>query len=137
MWQDLHMQHALARWAAVQQVAMWSRRQRRVAGWGYLVALLLMGVAGETLPGASAGRVVPVQWWNYVTLALSPPLIALIVATFVPDGQSRRSRRRGKAGAGAGVSSARWRWHARCAIRWRFLSSARPACCRSWRRTAA
>lgn len=102
MWQDLHMQHALARWAAVQQVAMWSRRQRRVAGWGYLVALLLMGVAGETLPGASAGRVVPVQWWNYVTLALSPPLIALIVATFVPDGQSRRSRRRGKAGAGAG-----------------------------------
>jgi hypothetical protein len=102
MRQDLHMQHALARWAPVQQMAMWPRRQWKAAGWAYLVALLLMGVAGETLPGASAGRVVPVQWWNYVTLALSPPLIALIVATFVPDGQSRRSRRRGKAGAGAG-----------------------------------
>lgn len=102
MWQDLRMQHAPARWAAMQQMAMWSRRQWKAAGWAYLVALLLMGAAGETLPGASAGRVVPVQWWNYVTLALSPPLIALIAATFVPDGQSRRSRRRGKAGAGAG-----------------------------------
>jgi hypothetical protein len=102
MRQDLHMQHALSRWAAVQQMAVWSRRQWKVAGWSYLVALLLMGVAGETLPGASVGRVVPVQWWNYVTLVLSPPLIALIVATFVPDGQSRRSRRRGKAGVAAG-----------------------------------
>ena len=102
MRQDLHMPHALSRWAPVQQMAMWSRRQWTVAGWSYLVALLLMGVAGETLPGASAGRVVPVQWWNYVTLVLSPPLIALIVATFVPDGQSRRTRRRGKAGVGAG-----------------------------------
>ena len=137
MRQDLRMHHALSRWVPVQQMAMWPRRQWKAAGWAYLVALLLMGVAGETLPGASAGRVVPVQWWNYVTLALSPPLMALIVATFVPDGQSRRSRRRGMAGTGAGVSPARWRWHARCAIRWRFLSSARLACCRSWRRTAA
>jgi hypothetical protein len=102
MRQDLHTQRALTRWAAVQQMAMWSRRQWKVAGWSYIVALLLMGVAGETLPGASAGRVVPVQWWNYVTLVLSPPLIALIVASFVPDGQSRRSRRRGKAGVSAG-----------------------------------
>jgi hypothetical protein len=99
---DLHMQRALSRWAPVQQLAMWSRRQWKAAGWSYLVALLIMGVAGETLPGASAGRVVPVQWWNYVTLVLSPPLIALIVATFVPDGQSRRTQRRGKAGVGAG-----------------------------------
>jgi hypothetical protein len=99
---DLHMQRALSRWAPVQQMALWSRRQWKVAGWSYLAALLLMGVIGETLPGASAGRVVPVQWWNYVTLVLSPPLIALIVATFVPDGQSRRTRRRGKAGVGAG-----------------------------------
>lgn len=99
---DQNMRCALLRWAPVQQMAMWSRRQWRAAGWSYLVALLIMGVAGETLPGASAGRVVPVQWWNYVTLALSPPLIALIVATFVPVGQSRRARRRARAGAGAG-----------------------------------
>jgi hypothetical protein len=99
---DLHMRRALSRWAPVQQMAMWSRRQWKVAGWSYLAALLIMGVAGETLPGASAGRVVPVQWWNYVTLVLSPPLIALIVATFVPAGQSRRSRRQAKAGAAMG-----------------------------------
>jgi hypothetical protein len=102
MLQDLNMRHALLRGAPVQQMAMWSRRQWRAAGWSYLVALLIMGVAGETLPGASAGRVAPVQWWNYVTLALSPPLIALIVATFVPAGQSRRAWRRAKAGVGAG-----------------------------------
>ncbi len=47
-------------------------------------------------------RVVPIQWWNYVTLALSPPLIALIVATFVPSGQPDGFRRWGKAGTGAG-----------------------------------
>lgn len=102
MLQDLDMQRALFRWAPVRQMTMWSRRQWRVAGWSYLAALLLMGVVGETLPGASEGRVVPVQWWNYVTLVLSPPLIALIVATFVPAGQSRWARRRGKAGVGAG-----------------------------------
>lgn len=100
--QDPRMRRAQSRLAPVQQVAAWSRRQWKVAGWSYLAALLIMGVAGETLPGASAGRVVPVQWWNYVTLALSPPLIALIAATFVPVGQSRGTRRRGKAGAGAG-----------------------------------
>jgi hypothetical protein len=89
-------------WAPVQQLAAFSRRQWRVAGWSYLAALLIMGVAGETLPGAAAGRVVPVQWWNYVTLILSPPLIALIAATFVPPGQPRSSRRWGKTSTGLG-----------------------------------
>ena len=92
----------LGRWVAVQQVAAFSGRQWKVAAWSYLAALLIMGVAGETLPGAAVGRVVPIQWWNYVTLVLSPPLIALIAATFVPPGQSRRGRRWAKAGTGAG-----------------------------------
>lgn len=91
-----------SRWAAVQQLATFSRRQWKVAGWSYLAALLIMGVAGETLPGASAGRVVAIQWWNYVTLVLSPPLIALIAATFVPPGQPRKGRRWAKTGTGAG-----------------------------------
>jgi hypothetical protein len=93
---------AIQRWAPVQQLATFSRRQWKVAGWSYLAALLIMGVAGETLPGASVGRVVPVQWWNYVTLILSPLLIALVAATFVPPGQARRSRRWGKTGTGIG-----------------------------------
>src|SRR5215472_4724887 len=90
------------RWVAVQQLAAFSRRQWKVAGWSYLAALLIMGVVGETLPGASVGRVVPLQWWNYVTLVLSPPLIALIVATFVPAGQPRKARRWAKTGTGVG-----------------------------------
>jgi len=92
----------LQRWAPVEQLAAFSRRQWKVAGWSYLTALLIMGVAGETLPGASAGRVVPVQWWNYVTLILSPPLIALITATFVPPGQPGKRRRWAKTGTGVG-----------------------------------
>jgi hypothetical protein len=90
---------------AAQQLRTWSRRQWKVAAWSYMGALLIMGTVGETLPGAQVGRVVPVQWWNYVTLALSPPLIALIAATFVPGGQPKKARRRQSAGAGvAGVA---------------------------------
>jgi len=93
---------SVRRWAPVEQLAAFSRRQWRMAGWSYLAALLIMGVAGETLPGASVGRIVPIGWWNYVTLILSPPLIALIAATFVPPGQPRSSRRWGKTGTGVG-----------------------------------
>ncbi|MGH3303466.1 MAG: hypothetical protein ACRDOK_17660 [Streptosporangiaceae bacterium] len=92
----------LERWAAIQRLAASSLRQWKVAGWSHLAALLIMGVAGETLPGASVGRIVPVQWWNYVTLILSPPLIALIAATFVPPGQPRKGRRWAKTGTGVG-----------------------------------
>jgi len=92
----------LQRWAPVQQLTAFSRRQWKAVGWSYLAALLIMGVAGETLPGAAVGRVVPIQWWNYVTLILSPPLIALIVATFVLPGQPRKGRRWAKTGTGVG-----------------------------------
>jgi hypothetical protein len=84
------------------QLRMWSRRQWKVAGWSYLASLLAMGIIGETLPGASQGRGVPVEWWNYVTLVISPALIGLIAATFVPGGQPKRSRIRGITGAGMG-----------------------------------
>jgi hypothetical protein len=93
--------HAHDAWVIAQQLRTWSRRQWKVAGWSYVGALLVMGTVGETLPGAQVGRVVPVQWWNYVTLALSPPLIALIAATFVPSGQPKKTRRRQAAGASA------------------------------------
>ncbi len=84
------------------QLQLFSRRQWKVAVEAYIVALVLIGAFGETLPGASIGRVVPLSWWNWVTLALSPPLIALIVATFVPGGQARRARRRAKVQTGVG-----------------------------------
>jgi hypothetical protein len=84
------------------QLRTLSRRQWKVAGWSYLAALLVMGVLGETLPIASLGRVVPVEWWNYVTLVISPVLIGLIAATFVPQRQPKRSRVRGATGTGVG-----------------------------------
>jgi hypothetical protein len=86
----------------VDELREFSARQWKIVRWSYLAALLAMGTIGETLPGASHGRVLPVRWWNWVTLALSPPLIALIVATFVPDGQPKRARRREGAAAGVG-----------------------------------
>jgi hypothetical protein len=100
-----HVAPTLQHWPLLLQLATWTRRQWKVAGWSYLAALLIMGVIGETLPGASAGRVVPIQWWNYLTLALSPPLIALIAATFVPPGQPMKTRRLAKTGTGVGAAT--------------------------------
>lgn len=89
---------------AVEQLRDLSARQWKIAARSYLAALLAMGTIGETLPGASQGRVVPVRWWNWLTLALSPPLIALIAATFAADGQPKRARRRERSAAGAGAT---------------------------------
>src|SRR5262249_50617490 len=92
----------LDRWVAVQQLATFSRRQWKVAGWGYLAALLIMGVAGGTLPRAAVGRVGPLPWGDYVPLVLSPPPIALLAATFVTPRPPRKGRRWAKTGTGAG-----------------------------------
>jgi len=86
----------------VAQLRTWSTLQWRVAGVGFLVSFLVMGIIGETLPVASIGRGTPVEWWSYVTLILTPVLIGLITATFVPAGQPKTSRRGGAAGAGLG-----------------------------------
>jgi hypothetical protein len=61
-----------------------------------------MGAIGQTLPIASDGRIVPLHWWNYLTLAISPILIALIAATFVPNGQPKKTRVRDKTGTALG-----------------------------------
>lgn len=61
-----------------------------------------MGAVGQTLPIASSGRVVPLEWWNYVTLAISPVLIGLIAATLVPTAQPKRAQVRDKTGTAVG-----------------------------------
>jgi hypothetical protein len=91
-------------WALVGQLRGWTRSQWKVVGWTYVVSLLLMGIVGQTLPGASYDRVVPVAWWNWLTLLLSPVLIALIAGTFVISGDRRRARQASKAGTGAGAA---------------------------------
>jgi hypothetical protein len=83
------------------QLRSWPRRQWRVAAWVALGSFLVMGVVGETLPGASLGRAVPLAWWNYLTLVISPVLIGLCAATFVAS-EPRRSRLPGATGAGIG-----------------------------------
>lgn len=82
----------------------WSPGQKRAAAKVAAASFLVMGIAGETLPGASYGRVVPVEWWNYVTLLISPLLIGLIAGTFVADPRASEARFRGaRTGAGAGA----------------------------------
>jgi hypothetical protein len=89
------------------QMRMWSRRQWRAAGSAFLFSFLLMGVVGETLPVASIGREVSVEWWNYLTLVLSPLLIGLIAATFVSSERPRGDRFEGaEAVAGTGGTKA-------------------------------
>lgn len=87
--------------AAFLQVRYWSTRQWAVAGVVGVVAFVLIGEIGETLPNVSAGRTYPVEWWNYATLVLSAVLLGLIAATFTLP-----SRRRAAAGAGSGVAGA-------------------------------
>jgi hypothetical protein len=90
--------------AMLAELRAFSRRQWQTAAMISGAAFLLMGIVGETLPGASLGRTVPVEWWNYITLVLSPVLIGLIAATFVTNRQAKGSRIGGaKAGAGIGA----------------------------------
>ncbi len=79
---------------------LWSRRQWQLAIGGFVVSFVLMGTIGETLPGASGGRATPVEWWNYITLVVSSVLIGLIIGTFTPRRQPKRSRLKGATGAG-------------------------------------
>ncbi len=81
----------------IMQIRWWSTPQWQVAAVGFVLAFVVIGEVGETLPPANTGRLYPVEWWNWVTLALSAALIGLIAATFVRPGG-----RRALAGAGSG-----------------------------------
>lgn len=81
----------------IMQIRWWSTAQRYVAAIVFVLAFVVIGEVGETLPPANTGRVYPVEWWNWVTLAVSAALIGMIAATFVRPGG-----RRALAGAGSG-----------------------------------
>jgi hypothetical protein len=85
------------------EIRGFSRTQWQVGAGTAVAAFLLMGVVGETLPVASIGREAPVEWWNYLTLVLSPILIGLVAATFAREDEPEVARPDGtKAGAGVG-----------------------------------
>lgn len=86
--------------AILAELRVWSPRQWRIAATVSVAAFLVMGIAGESLPGASCGRVGPVEWWNYVTLLASSLLIGPIPRTFVADRRSSATR---FGGAGSGT----------------------------------
>lgn len=89
--------------AILAEFRTWSPGQWRATAIAAVVSFLVMGVAGETLPGASYGRIVPVEWWNYLTLLVSPLLIGLIVGSYA-DASGIGGRFGGaKSGAGAGA----------------------------------
>lgn len=81
------------------QLRWWSRRQWIVAAVVTVLAFVVIGEIGETLPNASHGRSYPVEWWNYATLALSAVLIGLTAGTFVV-----RTGHRVATGAGSGAA---------------------------------
>lgn len=64
-----------------------------------LVAFLVIGEVGQTLPNASHGRTYPVEWWNYLTLFASAVLLGLTAATFMARGGNRVA-----ASAGSGLA---------------------------------
>lgn len=78
-----------------------SGRQWRTAAVSALAAFVLVGEVGQTLPPASAGRMFPVLWWNWVALAVSSVLLGLIAATFVGSCGRRLLGRAGSGSAGA------------------------------------
>lgn len=88
---------ALLSATTLMQPRWWSPGQWRLGAAVSVLAFLLIGEIGQTLPPESVGRTYPVEWWNWATLIASAVLIGLIAVTFaVPGG------RRGRAGAGAG-----------------------------------
>jgi hypothetical protein len=82
---------------ALMQLRWWSSSQWLVAGVVFVLAFVVIGQVGQTLPPTNAGRTYPVEWWNWVTLPLSAALLGLIAGTFVRPGG-----RRVLAGAGSG-----------------------------------
>jgi hypothetical protein len=74
---------------AFAQLRWWSGTQWRIAGTAFAIMLIAIGEVGQTLPPASASRVTPIEWWNYVTLMSNSALMGLIVGSFVSPRRDR------------------------------------------------
>ncbi len=88
------------------QIRLWSRPQWRMTVGVFVLAFIVIGAIGQTLPGTSADRTYPVEWWNYMTLVASSVLIGLIAGTFVGQRVRTSSNVGGAAGTGVGGATA-------------------------------
>lgn len=57
-----------------------------------MVAFVVIGEVGQTLPPSAAGPVYPVEWWNWATLFLSAALIGLVVVWSTPAHRAEGNR---------------------------------------------
>ncbi|MFB6603619.1 hypothetical protein ACFCXR_22645 [Streptomyces noursei] len=93
---------------AITALRSWQSRQRIVAAGGALTTTLAVGVPTAVVPTPLFARTVPVQWWNYPTLAVTAVLAGIVLSTYVrlgtAESQPRKDREK-RLGAIGGVLS--------------------------------
>jgi hypothetical protein len=84
---------------AARTLATWSPARWLTAAAGTAATALLVGLPTDVGPNPLFSRSVPVQWWNYPTLAATAVLAGLVLTTYVrTTGGSSLAGRLGSAG---------------------------------------
>lgn len=85
----------------------WTPGRWATAAGGAVLTALMIGVPTDVVPNPIFGRSVPVQWWNYPTLAVTALLGGIVLATYVksPDTATPGSTSTTRLGSVGGVLS--------------------------------
>lgn len=89
---------------AVKALAGWSPNRWAIAGGGALSTALLVGLPTDVLPNPLFSRSVPVQWWNYPTLAVTAALAGVVLATYIREPASGHAPTTGRLTVGGVLS---------------------------------
>jgi hypothetical protein len=93
---------------AARTLATWSPARWLTAAAGTAATALLVGLPTDVVPNPLFSRSVPVQWWNYPTLAATAVLAGLVLTTYVRTTHVRTtggSSLAGRLGSAGGVLS--------------------------------
>lgn len=90
---------------AVRALAGWPRNRWATAAAGAIVTALLVGMPTDVVPNPLFSRSVPVQWWNYPTLAVTALLAGIVLATYVRTPDAAGTPTAGRLGSVGGVLS--------------------------------
>lgn len=90
---------------AARALAAWPPRRWAAATVAALATALLVGLPTDVVPNPLFSRAVPVQWWNYPTLALTAVLAGLVLATYLRHSDEPASPSGGRLGSVGGVLS--------------------------------